>query len=123
MYTQDPKLNKISVLAMDPGGLTNSRAHVEQRPFARVMFSALNFFLPVLKYLTSDLRSTSQSATDLVEVAVGPEFHHVRGYFDGRQPSEPAKITQDEQKQDLLWRASWKWSGLTEEETTLCQKQ
>ncbi|KAF7588120.1 hypothetical protein BBP40_006153 [Aspergillus hancockii] len=119
---KDPTLNKIAVITMDPGGLTNSRAHGEQRLLGRVMFSVLNALMPVLKYLTSDIRTTSQSAADLVTVAAGPDFQNVRGYYDGLRPTEPSRVTEDVQKQDLLWKASWKWSGLTERETALYEK-
>ncbi|KAE8353442.1 hypothetical protein BDV28DRAFT_148101 [Aspergillus coremiiformis] len=119
---KDPLLGKITVLTMDPGGLTDSRAHGEQRWFVRVLFSTLNLFMPLLAFLTDEIRSTRQSAKDLVEVAVGPGFRDVRGYVKGRRVGEPAVISQDARKQDLLWKASWRWSGLTDEETCLSEK-
>jgi hypothetical protein len=80
---QDPVLNNITVTAMDPGGLVDSRAHKEQRLLAKTIFSVLKLLLPVMKYVTSDLRSSSEAGRDLLELSIGPNFAGRRGYLLG----------------------------------------
>ncbi|KAF5855122.1 hypothetical protein ETB97_009856 [Aspergillus alliaceus] len=110
----DRSLNQITVVTMDPVGLTNSRAHDEQQLFARVMLSVFKLITPILKYVNSDIRSTSKSTSDLVEVTVGADFRNIRGYFKDLQARGEASISEYAQKQDLLWKSSWKWAELIE---------
>ncbi|RAL10037.1 NAD(P)-binding protein [Aspergillus homomorphus CBS 101889] len=108
----------ITATAMDPGGIVDSRAHNEQRALAKKVFSASRFILPLLKYITSSIRLSSDSAKDLVEVAVGSSFAGKRGYFQGLQTTKPAEISDNEQKQEILWEASSRWAGV--EDSVLC---
>ncbi|KAL4894210.1 NAD(P)-binding protein [Aspergillus ambiguus] len=98
---KDPDRTEITVTAMDPGGIVDSRAHSEQRSLAKAVFSISRVILPVLKYLTSSMRSSSDSAQDLLEVAIGPTV-------------KPAEVTGDERKQEVLWEASRRWTGMHE---------
>ncbi|KAF7552226.1 hypothetical protein G7Z17_g4470 [Cylindrodendrum hubeiense] len=115
----DPKLSGITVTAMDPGGLVDSRANALQKPAMRVVFAVANAILPLVKRFTSEIRRSIDSAQDLVELSVGDKFKDVRGYHVGLAATEPAKVVGDKAKARLLWAACWKWTEFKEEETVL----
>ncbi|CEN60823.1 hypothetical protein ASPCAL03256 [Aspergillus calidoustus] len=116
---QDPELSNITVTAVDPGGLPDSRGQVQQRRAVRVIMATLNVFMPVLRYVTTGLRTSKDSGRDLVAVSVGSEFQAKRGYYVGVNKAEGAQVSHDEQVQRRLWEACWKWAGLSPEETVL----
>ncbi|KAJ9482506.1 hypothetical protein VN97_g10922 [Penicillium thymicola] len=114
---QNPQFNQITVTAMDPGGLVNSRAHVAQRSVIRIFFRLFALLLPVIRLFTYRLRSNSDSARDVLALALAPEYASVRGHFNGRKPQPPARVSEDEVKCEAIWQASWDWVGMTEGET------
>ncbi|KAF7521102.1 hypothetical protein PCG10_008506 [Penicillium crustosum] len=114
---QNPQFNKITVTAMDPGGLVGSRAHVAQRSVIRIFFRLFALLLPVIKLFTYRLRSNSDSARDVLALALAPEYASVRGHFNGRKPQPPARVSEDEAKCEAIWEACWNWVGMTEGET------
>lgn len=116
---QDPKLSRLTVTAMDPGGLATSRAQAEQRKSVRRVMAAVSFCMPVLKHFTTTFRPTAEAARDLVAVSVEPEFQGKRGYYVGQKPGISAEISRDPAAQQRLWAACWKWAGLSAEETVL----
>ncbi|KAL2134848.1 hypothetical protein VTI74DRAFT_10654 [Chaetomium olivicolor] len=115
----DPNLSQITATAMDPGGLTASRAQAVQKKPVRRLMATINFFMPVLKYLTTTFRTTEDAGRDLVAVSVGPEFHGKRGYYIGQKPDAPAAVSENGNEQRRLWEACWKWAGLSSGETAL----
>ncbi|CAI7607598.1 unnamed protein product [Penicillium glandicola] len=114
---QNPTFSKITVTAMDPGGLVDSRAHVAQRPITRILFKLLALLLPVIKLFTYKLRSNSDSARDVLALGLAPEYASVRGHFNGRKPQPPARVSEDEGKCQAIWEACWNWVDLKEGET------
>ncbi|KAF4759684.1 hypothetical protein HAV15_005383 [Penicillium sp. str.  len=95
---QNPQFNKITVTAMDPGGLVDSRG-------------------PCRPAFSHSLRSNSDSARDVLALALAPEYASVRGHFNGRKPQPPARVSEDEAKCEAIWEACWNWVDLTEGET------
>jgi hypothetical protein len=81
--------------------------------------ATINFFMPVLKHLTTTFRTTEDAGRDLVAVSVGPEFHGKRGYYVCRKPDAPAAVSENEDEQRRLWEACWRWAGLSSGETML----
>lgn len=104
---------------MDPGGLVDSRAHTEQTPTIRRLFGVANMLMPVLRHLTSAIRTNADAGRDLVELSVGSEFQGKRGYYVGKKPSTPADVSGDVGVQGRLWDACWGWAGIKEGETVL----
>lgn len=94
----------------------NSRAHVAQRSVIRIFFRLFAFLLPVINLFTYRLRSNSDSARDVLALALAPEHASVRGYFNGRKPQPPARVSEDEAKCEAIWEACWNWVGMTEDE-------
>ncbi|KAF4947381.1 hypothetical protein FGADI_10452 [Fusarium gaditjirri] len=116
---QNPKLSGITAIAMDPGGMVDSRAHKIQTPFMRFAFSLVLISLPVLRYFTDTMRLAGQSGRELVELSVGERFKGTKGYFMGARREEEDIACMDVHKRELLWNACWKWAGMKEEETVL----
>ncbi|KAG5749421.1 hypothetical protein H9Q69_009335 [Fusarium xylarioides] len=116
---KNPKLSGITAIAMDPGGMVDSRAHRIQTPFMRVAFSLVLISLPILRHFTDKMRPTAQSGRELVELSVGERFKDAKGYFMGARREEEDIACKDANKRELLWNACWKWAGMKEEETVL----
>ncbi|CAG8386086.1 unnamed protein product [Penicillium salamii] len=112
-----PGFNKITVTAMDPGGLVDSRAHDAQRIFNRILFRLFAFLLPIINLFTNKLRSNANSAKDVVGLALDQEFTSRRGYFNGRTAQSPARASEDDEKCEALWKACWQWTGMKDVET------
>ncbi|KAL3486464.1 hypothetical protein BJX62DRAFT_228743 [Aspergillus germanicus] len=116
---QDPELSNITLTAVDPGGIPDSRGQVQQKRAVRIVMATLNVLMPVLRYVITTMRTSKDSGRDLVALSVGPEFQAKRGYYDGVNKAEGAQVSHDEQVQRRLWEACWKWAGLSPEETAL----
>ncbi|KAF5687540.1 short-chain alcohol dehydrogenases/reductase [Fusarium denticulatum] len=116
---KNPKLSGITAIAMDPGGMVDSRAHRIQTPFMRFAFSIVLISLPILRHFTDTMRPAAQSGRELVELSVGEKFVGAKGYFMGARREEEDIACKDVHKRELLWNACWKWAGMMEEETVL----
>lgn len=104
---------------MDPGGLVDSRAHAAQKSFTRVLFRLLAFSLPVTRLFTHKLRSNSDSARDVLALALAPEYASARGHFNGTKSQLPARVSEDAGKCEAIWQACWSWVGMKEDETCI----
>lgn len=115
-------MKQITVTAMDPGGIVDSRAHAAQRMSNRILFRVLALLLPILRLFTYQVRSSADSARDLVALAVDPAFHLARGHFNGRQPQPPASIVENEQQCEAIWTACWEWVNMVESDTCVIKR-
>lgn len=106
-------------MSMDPGGLPSSRGQAEQKASVRLVFAAINFLMPVLKYVTTEFRTTEASGRDLVAVSLDPVFHGKSGYFVGQTKGSSTDASEDSEWQKRLWDACWRWAGLSGGETIL----
>ncbi|KAJ5570231.1 short chain dehydrogenase/reductase SDR [Penicillium hispanicum] len=118
-FQADPKLSKITALAMDPGGLPSSRAQAEQKKSTRRLFAVMNFLMPLLKHLTTAFRTTEDAGRDLVAVSLDPKFQGEGGYYVCQKQASPTAISTDVEVQRGLWDSCCKWAGLSNEETML----
>ncbi|KAB8296005.1 hypothetical protein EYC80_008818 [Monilinia laxa] len=125
-----PHLRKITALALDPGGLPDSRCMSSGSDvpamWTFLMKGILNpLFLgllrPVFKHTVPklSLRSTSEAAVDLVEMAVGEGFRGERGHFVMGERDESSPETRDEGKQRAVWGKSLEWAGIGKGDTGL----
>jgi len=115
----DPKLKNITATCMDPGGLVGSRAHVEQKAVVRTMLAGVNMLMPLLRHVTSAVRTTADAGRDLATVSVASEFQGKRGYYVGLKENSPAQTSLDPKERKRLWDACWKWAAISEGETVL----
>lgn len=78
-----------------------------------------NAMMPLLRHLTSAMRTAASAGGDLVALSVGVQFKGRKGYFVGKQEATPAKASCDLTVQKKLWAACWGWAGLLQGETVL----
>ncbi|THV54595.1 hypothetical protein BGAL_0023g00030 [Botrytis galanthina] len=119
--SKDPLLCKISAVAMDPGGLTDSRCMSSGVPSAWwfLMRGVLGPLQPLLKYLVPTLRNTKVAAADLIDISVGKEYRGSSGYYVMLNKDESSPESQDEEKQLRLWKKSMEWIKLSQDQTPL----
>ncbi|KAM0146499.1 hypothetical protein ACHAQE_010708 [Botrytis cinerea] len=119
--SKDPSLRKISAVAMDPGGLTDSRCMSSGVPSAWwiLMRGVLGPLQPLLSYLVPTLRNTKIAATDLIDISVGEEHRVSSGYYVMLNKEESSPESQDEEKQLKLWKKSMGWIKISQDQTPL----
>ncbi|KAJ8066071.1 hypothetical protein OCU04_005163 [Sclerotinia nivalis] len=119
--SRDPLLSNISAVAMDPGGLPDSRCMSSGVPPAWriLMKGVLGPLQPLLKHLIPTLRSTKVAAADLIEIAIGKQYRGSSGYFVILNKDESSPESRDEEKQLDLWKKSMDWIKITEDQTPL----
>ncbi|TGO65680.1 hypothetical protein BOTNAR_0075g00300 [Botryotinia narcissicola] len=119
--SKDSLLSKISAVAMDPGGLTDSRCMSSGVPSAWwfLMRGVLGPLQPLLKYLVPTLRNTKVAAADLIDISVGKEHRGSSGYYVMLNKDESSPESQDEEKQLRLWKKSMEWIKLNQNQTPL----
>ncbi|KAJ6023964.1 hypothetical protein N7540_004761 [Penicillium herquei] len=116
------ELKEITVTAMDPGGMVDSRAHGVQRMSVRILFRVFAFLLPIVRLFTYQVRSSTDSARDLVALVADPAFHLTRGHFNGNKPQPPAAVAKDDQQCEAIWTACWEWGNMVESDTCVAKK-
>lgn len=106
---------------MDPGGMTDARAMSTGVPIAWtiMMKGVLNPLRPVLRFLLPTLRTTTLAAQDLIEMAVGDEYRHAEGYYVMSSQDESSPESRDEEKQEMVWKKSLEWAGISPDQTVL----
>lgn len=119
---QEPGLKNITVTAMDPGGMPDSRCMAGDSIPASwkfLMRYVLAPLQPVLKHVVPTLRTATSAGVDLVELAVGPGASGKQGYFTMLNSDKSSKESYDEEKQKILWGKSLEWANLSSEDTVL----
>ncbi|KAL4999459.1 hypothetical protein BDV10DRAFT_164895 [Aspergillus recurvatus] len=119
---KNPKLSRITVTAIDPGGLVESRAQSGQKASVQRLFAVLKFLMPVLKHITTTFRTNKDAGRDLVAISLDATFHGTRGYYVGQKRETAAEVTGDADVQRRLWDACWRWAGLAPDETVLSEQ-
>lgn len=116
---QNPALSKIIAVALDPGGLTDSRCMDQDvpKPWRIIMKGILNPLQPLLKYAVPNLRSVSTASVDLIDISVGKE--EASGYYTVMAKDESSPESRDEEKRKRLWAKSLEWVGISEDQTVL----
>ena len=114
-------LSKISAVAMDPGGLPDSRCMSSGVPSAWKILvkGVLGPLQPLLKYLIPTLRNTKVAAADLIEISIGKQYFGSSGYFLMLNKDNSSPESQDEEKQLKLWKKSLEWIKITKDQTAL----
>ncbi|KAF4625680.1 hypothetical protein G7Y89_g12484 [Cudoniella acicularis] len=120
LLLQDPKLRKITAVAMDPGGLVDSRTMNEGVPstWKYAMKGFLSPMRPLLKHFIPTLRSVNESSIDLIEISVG-KLNSERGYFTLLKKDDSSPESKDEEKQQRLWAKSLEWAHVSKNDTVL----
>lgn len=121
MTAQDPKLANIHALAVDPGGLLDSRAFAQPDvPFAiRLAITIANFLQPLVKYLNPKFNTSRGAARDVVDAAVADKFAGKQGHYLMDKEEDSSPDSHNEVVQGKLFAKSVEWCGIKQEDTVL----
>lgn len=119
---QESELKNITVTAMDPGGMPDSRCMAgDSVPTSWKIL--MRYFLaplqPILKHAVPTLRTSTDAGVDLVELSIDPKFAGKRGYYTMLNSDKSSKESYDEEKQKIVWDRSLEWAGVSPEDTVL----
>lgn len=118
---QSENLKGLAVLAVDPGGLLDSRALTGPdipRVWTMQVYVA-NLLQPLLRYLNPTFRRSADAAKDVIDLAVSPEYVGQDGYFIMNKKATSSLASKDENMQAALWRKSLEWSAISQSDTVL----
>ena len=124
----DPKLQTVSVLALDPGGMPGTGIVKDSPWFQRFFLGIVKRLLVVINFVAPSLpfRSPNRSAADLLHACFDEKElgQHPKGVnLNGRVKQTTSAESRDEAKQKELWDASLKLAGLREGDTILVNWQ
>ncbi|KAL1631684.1 hypothetical protein SLS56_004358 [Neofusicoccum ribis] len=122
-----PGLDKICVLAVNPGAMVHSNILTKMNPFMRYVAGpmALGVFT-VMSYVKPDgiMRTVAKSAADVERAALAVNDPKLGKYpkdiyLDGARLVKPAEDSFNKERQRELWDVSFKLAGLKESDTAL----
>lgn len=120
----DPTLNNISILAMDPGGMPATNLSRDAPFSVKASLALIGVLRPIVAYFFPKFpfRTPEQSAGDLIYACFEQEelgAHPKAVYLNGRMKENTSMESKDEIKQKRLWEASIKIAGLRSGDTVL----
>ncbi|KAI0023372.1 putative short-chain dehydrogenase [Xylariomycetidae sp. FL0641] len=119
---QNPRLRHITAVAVNPGGLGDSRVFATNTPVRVRLLQRLVMvpFMGLINRLSDrTFRSAAAGAADVVRLAVGDAHPGERGYFTMLDPDESDPLTRDRDVQDRVWRKTLQWARITPDNTAL----
>jgi NAD(P)-dependent dehydrogenase (short-subunit alcohol dehydrogenase family) len=111
----------ITAIAVNPGNLSDSRALRVNTPASLQMVSRVIIrpLRPLLRLVDPTMRTAGDAGSDVIDLAVGSEYLHAKGYYTMRKKDESSEESRDEKKQEALWRKTVEWTGIKEDDTVL----
>ncbi|CAL8576738.1 hypothetical protein XPA_002604 [Xanthoria parietina] len=118
---KDPKLNKITAVAINPGNLSDSRALRTNTPPSLYYMSTfvIKPLRPLLRFMDPTMRTSAKAGADVMQLATNDAFPGVRGYFTMLKKDESSPDSLNEEKQQMLWAKSAEWAGVGKGDTAL----
>ncbi|KAI1113086.1 hypothetical protein F5Y14DRAFT_462786 [Nemania sp. NC0429] len=119
---KDPALQKITVVAIDPGVICDSRAFTTNTPSSVVNMQkyVLRPFSPLCRLLgIKTFRTSALVAVDVVQLALSTAHPGARGYFTLLNEDETAPQSLEPEVQQRVWAQSAVWAKITKENTAL----
>ncbi|KAL8849723.1 MAG: hypothetical protein Q9221_005333 [Calogaya cf. arnoldii] len=118
---KDPKLNKITAAAINPGNLSDSRALRTNTPSSLYYLSLFVFrpLRPLLAFMDPTMRTSAEAGADVMQLATNEAYPGERGYFTLLKKDESSPESMDEEKQRKLWVKSAEWAGVGKGDTAL----
>ncbi len=122
-YTyQDSNLCKITAVAINPGGLVDSRSFLFNTPTS-FRYKQTFFYkpmLPLLRILAGPtIRTAAPAGMDVAEMALSPKFAGERGFFTMLDKDESSPDSRDKSIQDRLWAQTLAWGRINADNTAL----
>jgi NAD(P)-dependent dehydrogenase (short-subunit alcohol dehydrogenase family) len=112
----------ITVIAVNPGNLSDSRALRSNTPTSLRIMSQIIIkpLSPLLRVMVDPtMRTAKDAGVDVIDLAVGTECLHAEGYFTMRKKDESSAESRDERKQEALWKKTLEWTGIRKEDTVV----
>jgi hypothetical protein len=108
-------------LAIDPGGLLDSRAFSQSDTPAtwKVIITIANTLQPLANFLNPNMNRSAAAAKDVIDIAVDPEFKGRDGHFIRRAEAESSPDSRIEEEQERVWQWSLKLCGVGQADTVL----
>ncbi|KAI5862349.1 putative short-chain dehydrogenase [Durotheca rogersii] len=119
---KDPKLSKITVIAVNPGNLGDSRAFRTNTPASiryAQKFVMRPFMSLVRRFADPTFRPSAEAGADIAELGVGRADDGQRGYYTLLEKDEPDPVVLDPENQRRIWAKSAEWAGITKDNTAL----
>ena len=119
---QDENLKNISVVAINPGNLTDSRALQVNTPTQIKVMSSfiirrLSFLLR--RFMDPTMRSAGEAASDVVGLATNQINPGESGYFTLSKKDKSSTDSYDEAVQDKLWKKTLEWGSINEQNSAI----
>ncbi|KAI0198359.1 hypothetical protein F4808DRAFT_436109 [Astrocystis sublimbata] len=103
-------------MAMNPGNLVDSRALRTNTPSMMIILQRflLQPFKSVLRLADPTMRTSTNAAADLVELATNPALDQ-GGFYSLLSKTESAPDSYNEEVQEKIWTQTMNWAGITEQ--------
>lgn len=114
-------LRKVTAVAINPGGLTDSRSLRTNTPkkLAIMQRLVLQPLGPLFHLLIPTMRTSAAAGADIVELALNSKYEGEQGFFTLLKKDESSPESRDEYKQEKLWFKSAEWAGIKTEDIGL----
>ncbi|KAI1464957.1 NAD(P)-binding protein [Daldinia caldariorum] len=119
---KDPKLSRITVVAINPGNMGDSRAFRTNVPLSVKAMQALVFnpLRPLIRRFADPTFRTSRDAgIDIIELGVGKAEDGERGFYTLLEKDDPDPAVLDKEKQRIIWEKSAEWAKINKDNTAL----
>ncbi|KAI0121996.1 NAD(P)-binding protein [Daldinia grandis] len=119
---KDPKFSNITVVAINPGNLGDSRAFRTNVPLSirivqKVLFKPL---MPLIRrFADPTFRTSREAGIDIVELGVAKAEDGERGYYTLLKKDDPDPAVLDKEKQRIIWEKSAEWAKINKDNTAL----
>ncbi|KAI1371093.1 NAD(P)-binding protein [Hypoxylon crocopeplum] len=116
---KDPKLNNITAVAYNPGGLVDSRIFQKNTSLmlSFLMRYVIQHILPLLRYQNPQMRIAAESAGDTIELALDHIHPGERIYLELLEKADSSPESRDQAKQEKLWTKSAEWAKINKGNT------
>ncbi|KAI1476417.1 NAD(P)-binding protein [Daldinia eschscholtzii] len=119
---KDPKLSRITAVAINPGNMGDSRAFRTNVPLSVKLMQALVFkpLRPLIRRFADPTFRTSRDAgIDIIELGVGKAEDGERGFYTLLNKDDPDPAVLDKEKQRIIWEKSAEWAKINKDNTAL----
>ncbi|RYP81148.1 hypothetical protein DL770_005973 [Monosporascus sp. CRB-9-2] len=115
------RFKNITVVAINPGGIGDSRCFRSNTPSSiRLQSLIIKWLIPVINRLFDPtFRSAAEAGVDLIDLAVDKAHPGERGYFTLLKKDKSDPLTLDEATQKKVWKKSAEWAKITKANTAL----
>ena len=119
---QHPKLSNITVVVMNPGNISDSRALRRDTPTSHTLMQRfiIQPLMPILRSLSDPtMRTADVAGADVAQLALGVAHPGERGYFTLLEKDKSSDESLDEEKQERLWKKTLEWVKIGKDDTAL----